>query len=58
MISTFQIQLKRLEEAWGDSLTPILDAAKDEVRVYTQALSVEERQDVTATQILTAVSCQ
>ena len=30
-MSRFQIQLKRLEEAWGDTLTPISDPANDEV---------------------------
>ena len=42
-MSRFQIQLKRLEEAWGDTLTPISDPANDEVRQYTQSLSPEVR---------------
>ena len=55
-MSRFQIQLKRLEEAWGDTLTPISDPAHDEVRQYTQSLSTEVRQAMTAAQILTAVN--
>ena len=55
-MSSFQIQLKRLEEAWGDTLTPISDPAHDEVRQYTQSLSAEARQAMTAAQILTAVN--
>ena len=55
-MSRFQIQLKRLEEAWGDTLTPINDPARDEVRQYTQSLSTEVRQAMTAAQILTAVN--
>ena len=55
-MSRFQIQLKRLEEAWGDTLTPINDPANDEVRQYTQSLSSEVRQAMTAAQILTAVN--
>ena len=55
-MSRFQIQLKRLEEAWGDTLTPINDPAHDEVRQYTQSLSTEVRQAMTAAQILTAVN--
>ena len=49
-------QLKRLEEAWGDTLPPIADPAHDEARVYTQTSCVEERQDMTPTQFLTAAS--
>ena len=48
-MSRFQLQLKRLEEAWGDTLTPIRDPAHDEVRQYTNSLSGEERQAVSAT---------
>ncbi|CAE7453065.1 unnamed protein product, partial [Symbiodinium pilosum] len=55
-MSRFQIQLKRLEEAWGDTLTPISDPAHDEVRQYTQSLFTEGRQAMTAAQILTAVN--
>ena len=55
-ISRFQIQLKRLEEAWGDTLTPSSDPARDEVRLYTNSLSEEERQAMSAAQILTAVN--
>ena len=33
-MSRFQIQLKRLEQAWGDTLTRISDPAHDEVRQY------------------------
>ena len=55
-MSRFQIQLKRLEEAWGDTLTPINDPANNEVRQYTQSLSSDVRQAMTATQILTAVN--
>ena len=55
-MSRFQIQLKRLEEAWGETLTPINDPANDEVRQYTQSLSSEVRQAMTAAQILTAVN--
>ena len=55
-MSRFQIQLKRLEEAWDDTLTPISDPAHDEVRQYTQSLSTEVRQAMTAAQILTAVN--
>ena len=55
-MSRFQIQLKRLEEAWGDTLTPMSDPAHDEVRQYTQSLSTEMRQAMTAAQILTAVN--
>ena len=47
-MSRFQIQLKRLEEAWGDTLTPSSDPAHDEVRQYTQSLSAEVRQAMTA----------
>ena len=47
-MSRFQNQLKRLEEAWGDTLTPISDPASDEVRQYTQSLSTEVRQAMTA----------
>ena len=55
-MSRFQIQLKRLGEAWGDSLAPISDPANDEVRQYTQSLFSDVRQAMTATQILTAVN--
>ena len=51
-----QIQLKRRVEAWGDTLTPISDPAHDEKKLYTQFLSEEERQAMSATQILTAVN--
>ena len=54
-MSRCQIQLKRLEEAWGGTLTPISDPAHDEVRQYTQSFSTEVRQAMTAAQILTAV---
>ena len=50
------MQLKRLEEAWADTLTPISALAPDEVRQYTQSLSGEERQAMSATQFLTAVN--
>ena len=55
-MSRFEIQLMRLEKAWGDTLTPTGDPAHDEVRLYTQSLSGEERQALSATQILTAVN--
>ena len=55
-MSRFQIQLKRLEEAWGDILIPINDPAHDEVRQYTQSLSTEVRQAMTAAQLLTAAN--
>ena len=55
-MSRFQIQLKRLEEAWGDTLTPINDPAHDEARQYTQSVSTEVRQAMMAAQILTAVN--
>ena len=41
-MSRFQIQLKRLEEAWGDTLTPISDPAHDEIRQYTNFLYLEK----------------
>ena len=55
-MSRFQSQLQRLEEAWGNTLTPISDPAHNEVRQYTQFLSGDERQAMSATQILTAVN--
>ena len=55
-MSRFRIQVKRLEEAWGDTLTSISDSTRDEVRQYTQSLSGEELQAMSATQIMTAVN--
>ena len=51
-----KIGSKTFKEAWGDTLTPISDPAHDEVRQYTQSLSTEMRQAMTAAQILTAVN--
>ena len=36
-MSRFQIQLKRLEEAWGDTLTPISDPAHDQLKRLEEA---------------------
>ena len=55
-MSRFQIQLERLEEAWNDTLIPLLDLTHAEVRQYTQSVSADERQAMSATQILTAVN--
>ena len=51
-----RFKLKRLDEAWGDTLTPTNDPAHDEMRLCTQSLTGEERQASSATQILTAVN--
>ena len=42
-MSRFQIQLKRLEETWRDTLTPLSDPAHNEVRLYTQSVSADEQ---------------
>ena len=51
-----RFQLKSLEEELGDTLMPINDPAHDEVRQYTQSLSTDVRQAMTAAQILTVVN--
>ena len=38
-MSRFQIQMKGLEEAWGDTLSPITDAADDEARTFTSTVA-------------------
>ena len=52
-----QIQLKRREEAWGNTLAPISDdPPHDKIRIHTQGLSADEWRDITPTQALTAVN--
>ena len=55
-MSRFQTQSNRLEDAWGDTFTPLSDSAHDLARLYTQSFLADERQATSATQILTAVN--